>query len=210
MSKARQLALVASVVTVTQMGVVAAGRDRYPARAAGPSRVASPQSAAALSPPVQRADPTPEELRVAAQERMRQDLTTFSREQLRAIEELYQSANRDLRDPAAKGKLEQLVDKYPASNRTGCAVLYLAQLSEGSEREAYLRRAMRDHADTRYGDGAQVGALARVMLAGFLVNTGRLEEARTLAEETVTLFPGAIDHGGNRIADALRRMKLLR
>jgi hypothetical protein len=88
-------------------------------------------------------------------------------------------------------------------------VLYLAQMSAGTERETYLKSAIADHGEAWYGDGAQVGALARAQLAAYYANTGRLEEAQKLADEVRTRFPGAVDHAGARLTDALRRMKLL-
>jgi hypothetical protein len=153
-------------------------------------------------------EPTLEALRGQAQERMRADLKAYSPQQLREIEDLYQSANRDLRAPEARATLQQLVTKYPKSNRTGCAVLYLAQQSTGGERESFLKMAIADHADARYGDGVQVGALARVILAELYLRTGRMADAQKLAEEVTTLFPGAVDHNGGRLVESLRRLKL--
>lgn len=57
--------------------------------------------------------------------------------------------------------LERVVRTYPKSNRAGSAMLYLARLSSGEQREAYLKKAIKDHGDTWYGNGVQVGALAR-------------------------------------------------
>jgi hypothetical protein len=153
--------------------------------------------------------PTLDALRAAAQERMRQDLKTFTPDELREIETLYQSANKDLRAPGAKDILKQLVEKYPRSNRTGCAVLYLAQISAGAEREEYLKLAIGEFGDAMYGDGVQVGALGRAFLAAHYAETGRAEQSRRTAEEIVKLFPGAVDHGGRPLVDMLRRMKLL-
>ena len=159
--------------------------------------------------PAPPSSPALDALRAAAQERMRQDLKTFTRDELGEIETLYQSANKDIRAPEAKSILKQLVEKYPKSNRTGCAVLYLAQISSGAEREAYLKLAVTDFADARYGDGVQVGALGRAYLAAHYAETGRPEESRKTAEEVVKLFPDAVDHSGRPLVDMLRRMKLL-
>lgn len=158
---------------------------------------------------VQTPEPTVEALRARAQERMRQDLATYSAEDVRTLEDLYQSANRNLRGPDAKGILQRVVREYPKSNRAGSAVLYLAQLSSGAEREAYLKTAIEAHGDTWYGDGVQVGALARVQLAAFYAAGGRLAEARVLAREVVDRFPGAVDHSGRQLVEALRSLNLL-
>src|SRR6478736_6273154 len=86
-----------------------------------------------------------DQLRTTAQVRMRRDLDTFTREQLKEIESLYQSANRNLRAPESRGILQELIDKYPSSNRAGCAALYLAQDSGDSDREALLKQAIERH-----------------------------------------------------------------
>jgi hypothetical protein len=141
--------------------------------------------------------------------RMRQDLSIYSREDLRTLEELYQSANRDLRAPGAKEILERVVRTYPRSNRAGSAMLYLAQLSSGEQREAYLKKAIKDHGDTWYGNGVQVGALARAQLASFYAATDKPSDAKKLANEITEKFPGAVDHGGRPLLDMLRSLKLL-
>ncbi len=153
--------------------------------------------------------PTPEGLRARAQERMRQDSAVYSAQELGALEELYQSANRDLRRPDAKDILQRVVKEYPKSNRAGSAVLYLAQLTSGEEREAYLKTAIANYGDTWYGDGVQVGAFARAQLAAYYSAHERMSEAKTLASEVVERFPGAIDHGGRPLADMLRKLGLI-
>ena len=153
---------------------------------------------------VQDAKPSIETLRARAQERMREDLSIYSRDDMRALEELYQSANRDLRAPGAKAILERVVKEYPKSNRAGSAIVYLAQLSSGAEREAYLKTAIKDHGDTWYGNGVQVGAFARAHLALFYAATGKTDEARKLAKEVEESFPGAVDHGGRPLTELLR------
>lgn len=159
--------------------------------------------------PAPQDTPTIETLRARAQERMRQDLAIYSGEDLRALEALYQSANRDLSAPGAKDTLQRVVKEYPKSNRAGSAILYLAQLSSGAEREAYLKAAIKDHGDTWYGNGVQVGAFARAQLASFYAATDRVSDARKLAKEVVERFPGAVDHRGQPLVNLLRGLKLL-
>ena len=158
---------------------------------------------------IQGSEPTVETLRARAQERMRQDLATYSAEDVRTLEDLYQSANRNLRGPDAKAILQRVVKEYPKSNRAGSAVLYLAQMSSGAKREAYLKTAIEAHGDSWYGDGVQVGAFARVQLAAFYAADGRLAEARVLARDVVDRFPGAVDHNGRQLLEALRSLNLL-
>lgn len=46
------------------------------------------------------------------------------------------------RPPGARDALERLIKDYPASNRAGCALLYLARQSSRAEREAKLKQAI--------------------------------------------------------------------
>jgi hypothetical protein len=158
---------------------------------------------------VQEPEPSLGMLRARAQERMRQDLALYSTEDLRKLEDLYQLANQDLRGPNARQLLQRVVTEYPKSNRAGTAVLYLAQLSSGAEREAHLKTAIADHGDSWYGDGVQVGAFARLQLAAFYAADGRAAEARAIAQEIVDQFPGAVDHRGRPLVEALRSLELL-
>ncbi len=153
--------------------------------------------------------PTLDMLRARAQERMRQDLAIYSAQDFRDLEALYQSANKDLRSPDAREILQRVVKLYPKSNRAGSAVLYLAQLTSGDEREKYLKTAIETYNDTWYGDGVQVGAFARAQLAMFYSVDGRTAEAKSLAREVAERFPGAVDHRGVPLAEILRRQKLL-
>jgi len=159
--------------------------------------------------PIQASEPTIDMLRARAQERMRQDLAIYSADDFRKLEDLYQSANKNLGGPDAKVILHRVVKEFPKSNRAGSAVLYLAQLSSGAEREAYLKTAIEAHGDTWYGNGVQVGALARVQLAAFYAADGRTAEAKGLAKEVAQDFPGAVGHDGRRLVDTLRTLKLL-
>ena len=90
----------------------------------------------------------------------------------------------------------QVVKKVPKSNVAGCALLYLARMSEGEEQEKYLQQAIRDYSDCFYGDGVQVGAYARYLLAQAYLEKGDKEKADRLFEELKSQFPGAIDHNG--------------
>ena len=150
-----------------------------------------------------------EALRAMAQARLRRDREVFTAQEFRDLETLYQAANRNIRAPGGKDLLLQVVSKYPRSNRAGCAVLYLAQIASGSERESFLKRAIAEHADDWYGDGVQVAALARVHLAGHYAATNRRDEAVALAEEIRQSFPDAVDHTGGSLIEMLQRMKLL-
>lgn len=141
-----------------------------------------------------------EKARTAARERMRADVKKFSREEIAKAEQLYQSANRNLRAPEARDLLQQMIEQYPGMNRTGCAVLYLAQQSQGEEREHLLKTAIADHNDSFYGDGLQVGAYARFLLANDYLQAGKKDEAKRLFDELKKDYPDAITHSGELLS----------
>jgi TolA-binding protein len=172
---------------------------------AAPAPVAPGQSTPAQAATENPNWPTIESLRARGQERIVRDRTTLTAEQWQDLERLYQSASRNLKAPDAKDILRQVVQKYPRSNRAGCAVLYLAQLSEGDEKEKYLQEAIKNHADAWFGNGVQVAALSRFQLAGHYARTGRIAEALKLGEEINKDYPGAVDHAGRRLAESIQR-----
>lgn len=140
-----------------------------------------------------------------AQTRMRLDTKRFTTDELRQIERLYQGASRSPGSPEARTSLLDLVEKYPASNRAGCALLYLAQSSRGAEREALLKRVIADFNESWYGDGVQTGALARALLARHYAESGRRDDALRLADQTRRSFPDAVDHAGTRLSTLLEQ-----
>ncbi len=141
--------------------------------------------------------------KIAAQKRMQQDLQTHSRQQISEAERLYQQANRDLRSPDAVKILEQMIEKYPQCNRTGCAVMYLGQMSEGEQRAKYLKLAAEKFADCRYGNGVQVGAYALWYLAHDALEAKKTDEAKALLRKLMAEYPDAIDHKGNLLAERM-------
>ena len=122
----------------------------------------------ATSAPAEELQPVDEaartELKERSRERFRQDREEYSRQELSELEELYQVANKNWKTdkPKAKEAMEELVKNYKKANRTGCAMLYLAQLSRGDERDKYLDETIKDYSDCFYGNGVQVGGWARL------------------------------------------------
>ena len=143
-----------------------------------------------------------ERQRAKARERMSKDAETYNRTQLREIEALYQVANQKWQTDEGKNSLKDLIKKYDKANRTGCAMLYLGQMSEGAEKEEYLNKAIADFSDCWYGDGVQVGPFARYILAAHYRATDKKEKADELVEQLKTQFPDAIDHSGKLLGDA--------
>jgi TolA-binding protein len=153
----------------------------------------------------------PRELRdrqiAKARERMRQDSKKYTREQLQECENLYQVANKNWRTPEAVSTLKVMIEKYPDVNRTGCAVLYLAQMSKGKERETRLREAIDKYSDCWYGDGAQVGPLARMYLGMHLWGSGNKAAGKKLFDEVREKYPEALSHQGQLLKDVMAEIE---
>ena len=145
-----------------------------------------------------------DEQRTNARNRMRKDRENYSSEELQKIEELYQSANRNLGTPEAEKALKEVVDTYPKANRAGCALMYLGQSAKGKTREEIFTRAMKEFGDCYYGDGVRVGAYARYYLAYHYKEIGEAEKSAELFRELKEKFPGAINHKGKLLADLLK------
>lgn len=168
--------------------------------------LAAQRNGAAAKPPAageQVAAAQREKLVAKARQRMRQDAQKHSREQLREAEELYQVANKNWRTPEAKQSLEQMVKKFPNVNRTGCAILYLAQYSEGEERERLLKDANEKYSDCFYGNGVQVGAFARLLLGDHYRENGQADKAKEVFGEIRKNYPDAISHRGESLVAKL-------
>ena len=138
--------------------------------------------------------------RERAQERMAQDRLNHSSAELAEVEELYQVANTNYGEVAAVAALEKLLREYSDFNRTGCAVLYLGQMSSGPERQEYLSRAMEQHADAYYGDGVNVGTYAAFQLGLDLHAAG---DHQGEAELFAGIGPEHVDHKGRVLVELI-------
>jgi beta-lactamase regulating signal transducer with metallopeptidase domain len=160
------------------------------------------------TPPPSAPNPLRDENRKKAFARAMQDKERYQPEELSDIESLYQVANKNWRTPEAKESLRKLLDKYDNANRTGCATLYMGQMSEGQERLDYLTRAVEKFSDCYYFDGCQVGGYGRYVLALTLWDKGEKDKARALLADLKTTYKDATDHRGrpmSEIADAAER-----
>ena len=137
-------------------------------------------------------------------ERMAQDRQKYSNQQLGEAEEMYQVANKKFGTPEANASLQAMIKKYPDIDRTGCAVLYVAQMSKGEDRAKYLQQCIAQYNDCFYGDGAQVGALARYFMAQDCQSNGDADKAKTLFDEIKTRYPDAVDHGGDLLVNLIK------
>jgi hypothetical protein len=136
--------------------------------------------------------------------KMAQDRANYTPQQLREAEQLYQVANQKWGSAEATESLQTMIKKYPDINRTGCAVLYVAQNSQGDERARYLQDCIEKFNDCFYGDGVQVGAYARFLLAGDYMSRGAEEKAAVLYSELKTRYSDALDHSGALLVDSIK------
>jgi len=152
-------------------------------------------------PPVEVRDEAShrEALKEQARARMRADHAQYTPEQIHDAETLYKAAATNWDTPVAVASLEKLIVDYPKANRAGCALLYLGQMSEGEPRIKYYKRAIDDYSDCFYGNGVQVGALGRYLLALAYTEAGEVEKATALREELKLKYPDAINHQGHRL-----------
>ena len=142
-----------------------------------------------------------------ARERMMVDAEIYARPDLRIVEKLYQTANSDWKSEEAQKSLKLLVEKYPLANRTGCAVLYLGQMTKDSEQLDYLEQAIEKHGGCYYGNGVNVGAYARLYLGMRYKKEGKEKDAAQLFEDILTNYPNAIDHKGKLLTAHLEGLK---
>jgi hypothetical protein len=143
-------------------------------------------------------------LRKRFEERMAQDRKNYTQKQLDEAEQLYQVANQKWGTPETIESLQTMIKKYPDLDRTGCAVLYLAQMSQGDERARHLQDCIEKYNDCFYGDGVQVGAYARFLLVEDYRSMGEEKKAEALSTEIRSEYAGAIDHRGNLLVDSLK------
>jgi hypothetical protein len=139
--------------------------------------------------------------RQKARARAAQDREHYKPEQLAEIESLYQVANKNWRTDEARESLKQLLAKYDHANRTGCATLYMGQMSEGEARLDYLTRAVEKFSDCYYFNGCQVGGYGRYVLALTLWEKGEKDKARALIADLKTTYKDATDHRGRPITE---------
>jgi hypothetical protein len=72
----------------------------------------------------------------------------------------------------------------------------------------HLKRVIRGFSNAWCESGAQVGEVARAMLAVHYAGLERYDEAELLAKELLGLYPGAIEESGAPLDDVLAGMQL--
>ena len=96
-----------------------------------------------------------------------------------------------------------MVEKFPKSNRAGCAALYLGRYLKGDEQEKYLELAIEKFSDCYYGDGTNVGGYARFILGSMRHQAGKQSAAKKLFGELRKDYADTTDHGGRLVVESL-------
>ncbi|MBI9100489.1 MAG: hypothetical protein JEY91_18570, partial [Spirochaetaceae bacterium] len=96
--------------------------------------------------------------------------------------------------PENKRKLLLLLELYPDSNRAGCAVIYLSQMTEGEEREKYLKKAISSYSDCWFGNGVSVEAYAVYLMHLYYKSIGDFVEADIYKTQILNEFKFYYDH----------------
>lgn len=136
--------------------------------------------------------------------KMARDRAKYTPKQLDEAESLYQVANQKWGSPEANESLQTMIKKYPDINRTGCAILYVAQNSKGDESAKYLQDCIEKYNDCFYGNGVQVGAYARFLLAEDYRSKGEDKKAEALFSEIKASYSDAVDHSGKLLIDSIK------
>lgn len=138
-----------------------------------------------------------------AEEMMARDSRVVSARDMSDLEQTYQIANRNSRSPEAIEALKKVLEKYPKSNRAGCAALYLGRWTQGEDREKYLKLAIDQYSKSYYLDGTSVGGSARLILGHLYKQAGKEVEANKLFEEIRKDYADAQGHLGELIVEQL-------
>ncbi|MBS1368576.1 MAG: tetratricopeptide repeat protein [Lentisphaeria bacterium] len=141
-----------------------------------------------------------------ARVRAQRDRELYSPEQLNQIETIYQTWGQK-RGDEQKAVAMTLLKNYPKANRTGCALLYLAQVTEGEPQIELLNQVIRDYPDCFYFDGVQAGAQARLILGNALLKAGRRIEAQRCFDEIRKLYPDAVTHSGGLMEEWIEEIR---
>lgn len=138
-----------------------------------------------------------------ARGKMGADSKEYRAREFAELEELYQKGNANPRTPENQEFLKQVLEKFPKSNRAGCAALYLGRYTRGGDQEKYLEQAIEKFSDCYYGDGTSVGGYARYILGMMQHQAGKQSAAKKLFAELRKDYADATDHGGRLLVESL-------
>ncbi len=100
--------------------------------------------------------------------------------------------------------LREVVNKYPKTNRAGCALMYLGQIYIGQNNYQkaieIFKEAVKKHPSSRYGDGVIVGAYARLYLGRCYIHEEKWDKAKRILNQLLKKYPESIDHRGRKLS----------
>jgi hypothetical protein len=99
--------------------------------------------------------------------------------------------------------LKKVLEKWPKTNRAGCAALYLGRWSQGREQERYLNLAIDQYSKCYYLDGTSVGGFARFVLGQIYKQAGKETKAKKLFDEIRKDYAEAEDHSDKLLVEQL-------
>jgi cell division septum initiation protein DivIVA len=139
--------------------------------------------------------------RAAAKLRAAKDEESFTADQLHEMEMIYQEARKKPSFDEVTEAMQPLFERFPGTNRAGCAALYIARNCQGEARERWLQYTITQGSDCLFLDGTSAGGLARVLLAADRIAAGQKAEAGRLLSEVRTAYAGGIDFEGTPLVD---------
>lgn len=128
-----------------------------------------------------------------------EDKRKIGMEKFKLGERLEDDANKcfmDKRHDEGVNVCREIVKSLPVSNRAGCAMLYIGQFSD--DREA-LENAVKSYSGCWYGDGVNVGAYSRFLLARMHLKEGNVNKHEEYMNWIKSNNINAINHRGHRL-----------
>jgi beta-lactamase regulating signal transducer with metallopeptidase domain len=147
-----------------------------------------------------------ESARAAARVRAARDAEKYTADELHEMENIYQAARKETSFDLVEAAMQPLFDRFPGSNRAGCAALYVGRNLTGEERERWLQYAIAHGSDCQFLDGTSVGGLARVLLAADRIAAGQTDAASPLLKEVCTSYADGIDFDGTPLVDLTAKL----
>lgn len=145
-----------------------------------------------------------EEKREAVRAKYAEENNKMTPEQINEAQQLHKTVVQFANTSEGKSALQQLMEKYPNTQRTATALYSAACQSAGEERIKLFRLAIDEYGDFYWaGKGATVGALSRYMLAKTYLGQGNKKEAAKLVDELRKNFPDAVWPNGEKMAPYL-------
>lgn len=140
----------------------------------------------------------------------KRDAGKYSRDILKKIEEQYRKGMKNIKDPKGQKALLDLYNKYPDSNRGGCAAMNLATelAGEGKDAEAaeLLDRLINNESKSVFGNGVEVLPKSLFARAKMAKKQQDMESFDNIVQTMQESFPNEIDNNGKTFTSMLKKM----